>query len=51
MENLVEMTSQNPNKALDKVKKDNTPTTELLEKLAKLPNESKTLLRGFLSLK
>lgn len=51
VENLVEMTSQNPNKALDKVKKDNTPTTELLEKLAKLPNESKTLLREFLSLK
>lgn len=51
MENLVEMTSQNPNKALDKTKKDNTPTTELLETLAKLPNESKTLLREFLTLK
>lgn len=47
MENLVEMTNENPNKALDKVKKDNTPTTELLEKLAKLPNGSKALLREF----
>ena len=50
-ENLVEMTSQNPNRALDKPKKENVPITDLIEILTKLPNETKSLLKDIFNAK
>lgn len=50
MTNLVEMTSENPNKALDKTKKENMPMIEFFEKLAKSPEETRNLFKEFMSI-
>lgn len=50
MDNLVEMTSENPNKALDKTKKENIPMIEFFEKLAKSPEEARNLFKEFMSI-
>lgn len=44
MNNLVEMTNENPNRILDKVKKEKIPTLEMLEKLKDLPQEILSLI-------
>lgn len=50
MDNLVEMTSENPNKALDKTKKENIPMIEFFEKLAKSPEEARNLFKEFMNI-
>ena len=44
MNNLVEMTNENPNRALDKVKMEKIPIFEILEKLKDLPKEVLSLI-------
>lgn len=44
MDKLVEMTNENPNRSLDKVKKEKIPTLEMLEKLKDLPQEILSLI-------
>ncbi|MBD5166251.1 MAG: hypothetical protein HDT12_00490 [Helicobacter sp.] len=39
MQNLVKMTNENPNRALDKVKTENIPTIEVIEKFLKLSKD------------
>ena len=41
MDKLVEMTNENPNRALDKVKKEKMPTFEMIEKLSDLISKVK----------
>ena len=43
MQNLVEMTNENPNRALDKVKTENIPTIEVIEKFLKLSKDFQKL--------
>lgn len=50
MANLVEMTNENPNKALDKTKKENMPMIEFFEKLAKSPEEARNLFKEFMNI-
>lgn len=50
MTNLVKMTNENPNKALDKTKKENMPMIEFFEKLAKSPEETRNLFKEFMSI-
>jgi len=50
MENLVEMTNENPNKSLDKIKKENMPMIEFFEKLAKSPEEARNLFKEFVNI-
>lgn len=38
----------NPNKVLDKIKKENTPSTEFLQQIANLPQEGKDLISTLL---
>lgn len=49
MENLVEMTNENPNKALDKIKKENMPIIDFFEKLSKSSDETRGLFKDFVS--
>ncbi|MGX2984188.1 hypothetical protein ACWIWK_01755 [Helicobacter sp. 23-1048] len=51
MENLVEITSQNPNDTLKKHKNENVFMIEILEKLAKAPSEVKNFLKEVLNVK
>lgn len=51
MENLVEMTSQNPNDTLKKHKTESIFMIEILEKLAKAPSEVKNFLKEVLNVK
>lgn len=50
MENLVEMTNENPNKSLDKIKKENMPMIDFFEKLSKSSDETKNLFKDFISI-
>lgn len=50
MTNLVEMTNENPNKSLDKIKKENMPMIEFFEKLSKSSDEIKNLFKDFISI-
>ena len=50
IERLIEMTAQNPNKALDKTKKENVPMFELLNQIAKLPSEAREFLKGIIAI-
>lgn len=50
MENLVEMTNENPNKSLDKIKKENMPMIDFFEKLSKSSDEAKNLFKDFISI-
>lgn len=43
MQNLVKMTNENPNRALDKVKTENIPTIEVIEKFLKLSKDFQKL--------
>lgn len=51
MENLVEITSQNPNDTLKKHKNENVFMIEILEKLAKSPSEVKNFFKEVLNIK
>ena len=50
IERLIEMTAQNPNKALDKTKKENVPMFELLNQIAKLPSEAREFLKDIIAI-
>lgn len=50
MENLVEMTNENPNKSLDKTNKENIPRIDFFEKFAKSPEEARSLFKEFMSM-
>ncbi|EGK8105731.1 hypothetical protein IO407_000978, partial [Campylobacter lari] len=49
MSNLVDMINQNPNITLDKIKQENTPMIDFVEKISKLPKDGQDIVKDMIN--
>ncbi|MBZ7944946.1 hypothetical protein H2259_02685 [Campylobacter sp. RM10532] len=49
MSNLVDMVNQNPNITLDKIKQENTPIIDFVEKISKLPKDGQDAIKDIIN--
>lgn len=49
MSNLVDMINQNPNTTLDKIKQENAPMIDLIEKFSKLPKDGQDMIKDMIN--
>ncbi|ECV9672000.1 hypothetical protein F2N07_07410 [Campylobacter jejuni] len=49
MSNLVDMVNQNPNTTLNKIKQENTPMIDFIEKFSKLPKDGQDMIKDMIN--
>lgn len=49
MSNLVDMVNQNPNTTLDKIKQENAPMIDFIEKFSKLPKDGQDMIKDMIN--
>ncbi|MGJ0112775.1 hypothetical protein [Campylobacter molothri] len=49
MSNLVDMVNQNPNITLDKIKQENAPMIDFIEKISKLPKDGQDMIKDMIN--
>ncbi|HDZ4255142.1 TPA: hypothetical protein R4443_001828 [Campylobacter jejuni] len=49
MSNLVDMVNQNPNITLDKIKQENAPMIDFVEKFSKLPKDGQDMIKDMIN--